>query len=155
MFLSSFQVQSLFMPKNISHQSFLSCYPQHPWGWHIYLRENHKSKPDVGKYTSPVYPMGYSNPPKTHMFSPQEWELWNFMIHGGNFQVVQNHWLGPGSFTKRDARCFFFKFPRLGGLDYQWTRWWFQIFFMFTPIWGRFPFWLILSNGLKLVETTN
>ena len=20
------------------------------------------------------------------------------------------------------------------------TRWWFQIFFMFTPIWGRFPF---------------
>ena len=21
------------------------------------------------------------------------------------------------------------------------TRWWFQLFFMFTPIWGRFPFW--------------
>ena len=20
------------------------------------------------------------------------------------------------------------------------TRWWFQIFFIFTPIWGRFPF---------------
>ena len=20
------------------------------------------------------------------------------------------------------------------------SRWWFQIFFMFTPIWGRFPF---------------
>ena len=20
------------------------------------------------------------------------------------------------------------------------ARWWFQIFFMFTPIWGRFPF---------------
>ena len=23
------------------------------------------------------------------------------------------------------------------------TRWWFQIFFIFTPTWGRFPFWLI------------
>ena len=24
------------------------------------------------------------------------------------------------------------------------TRWWFGIFFIFTPIWGRFPIWLIL-----------
>ena len=32
------------------------------------------------------------------------------------------------------------------------TRWWFQIFFMFTPIWGRFPFWLIF---FRWVETTN
>ena len=29
------------------------------------------------------------------------------------------------------------------------TRWWFQIFFIFTPLWGRFPFWLIFSRGLK------
>ena len=28
----------------------------------------------------------------------------------------------------------------------------FQIFFMFTPIWGRFPFWLTF---FKWVETTN
>ena len=32
------------------------------------------------------------------------------------------------------------------------TRWWFQIFFIFTPIWGRFPFWLIFFKG---VETPN
>ena len=32
------------------------------------------------------------------------------------------------------------------------TGWWFQIFFMFTPIWGRFPIWLIF---FKWVETTN
>ena len=32
------------------------------------------------------------------------------------------------------------------------TRWWFKIFFIFTPIWGRFPFWLIFFEG---VETTN
>ena len=31
------------------------------------------------------------------------------------------------------------------------SRWWFQISF-FTPIWGRFPFWLIFFKG---VETTN
>ena len=34
------------------------------------------------------------------------------------------------------------------------ARWWFQIFFIFTPIWGRFPIWLIFlaryfSDGLK------
>ena len=32
------------------------------------------------------------------------------------------------------------------------TRWWFQIFFMFTRTWGRFPFWLIF---FRWVETTN
>ena len=26
------------------------------------------------------------------------------------------------------------------------TGWWFQICFIFTPIWGRFPFWLIFFN---------
>ena len=32
------------------------------------------------------------------------------------------------------------------------SRWWFQIFFIFTPTWGRFPFWLIF---FRWVETTN
>ena len=32
------------------------------------------------------------------------------------------------------------------------SRCWFQTFFIFTPIWGRFPFWLIFFKG---VETTN
>ena len=32
------------------------------------------------------------------------------------------------------------------------TRWWFQRFFIFTPIWGRFPICLIF---LRWVETTN
>ena len=30
----------------------------------------------------------------------------------------------------------------------RFTRWWFQIFFIFTPIWGRFPIWYF-SKGLK------
>ena len=32
------------------------------------------------------------------------------------------------------------------------TRWWFQIFFIFTPTWGNDPIWLIFFKG---VETTN
>ena len=32
------------------------------------------------------------------------------------------------------------------------SRWWFQLFFTFTPIWGRFPIWLIFFGW---VETTN
>ena len=32
------------------------------------------------------------------------------------------------------------------------SRWWFQIFFIFIPIWGRFLFWLIF---FRWVETTN
>ena len=32
------------------------------------------------------------------------------------------------------------------------SGWWFQIFFIFTPTWGRFPIWLIF---FKWVETTN
>ena len=32
------------------------------------------------------------------------------------------------------------------------TRWWFHIFFIFTPSWGRFQIWLIF---FKWVETTN
>ena len=29
------------------------------------------------------------------------------------------------------------------------SRWWFQTFFIFTPIWGRFPFWLIFFRYQK------
>jgi len=31
------------------------------------------------------------------------------------------------------------------------TRWWFHTFFIFTPTWGRFPFWLFF----RWVETTD
>ncbi len=36
--------------------------------------------------------------------------------------------------------------------EYQFTHnsgWWLHFFLIFTPIWGRFPFWLIFSKGLK------
>ncbi len=38
-----------------------------------------------------------------------------------------------------------------GGWDII-TRWWFQIFFIFTPTWGNDPTWLLF---FRWVETTN
>ena len=29
------------------------------------------------------------------------------------------------------------------------SRWWFQIFYIFIPIWGRFPFWQIFFKGVE------
>ena len=40
----------------------------------------------------------------------------------------------------------------VGYVQITYSGWWFQIFFIFIPIWGRFPFWLIFFKG---VETTN
>ena len=37
-------------------------------------------------------------------------------------------------------------------LSHWLSGWWFEICFIFTPIWGRLPFWLMFSNW---VETTN
>ena len=33
-----------------------------------------------------------------------------------------------------------FSWKQNGGNKKSLTRWWFQTFFIFTPIWGRFPF---------------
>ena len=65
-------------------------------------------------------------------------------------------------------RGHFHVYTSLGGQDYYpipsmglvfytyiwwiYTRWWCQSFFVFTPIWGRFPIWLLFFNW---VETTN
>ena len=37
-------------------------------------------------------------------------------------------------------------------INWRLSRWWFQRFFILTPIWGGFPFWLIF---FRWVETTN
>ena len=42
--------------------------------------------------------------------------------------------------------------PRYNVLIFYITGWWFQIFFIFTPIWGNDPIWLIF---FRWVETTN
>ena len=42
--------------------------------------------------------------------------------------------------------------PDQSGVEGWKSRWWFQTCFIFIPIWGRFPFWLMF---LRWVETTN
>ena len=49
-------------------------------------------------------------------------------------------------FIKNGPSGTFFLYPKTI------SSWWFQRFFIFTHIWGRFPFWLIF---FKWVETTN
>ena len=41
---------------------------------------------------------------------------------------------------------------KMMGLEEVISRWWFQLFFIFTPTWGNDPIWLIF---FKWVETTN
>ena len=52
----------------------------------------------------------------------------------------------PRIWTKKLPKSGFEKVPKGS------PRWWFQIFFIFTPIWGRFPIWLIF---FRWVETTS
>ena len=56
---------------------------------------------------------------------------------------------GVGNSSKNGGEFSKVIFPKM---PKTFTRWWFQIFFIFTPIWGRFPIWLIFFKG---VETTN
>ena len=66
-----------------------------------------------------------------------DWSCWSLnMTHGFN-DLFNNP---PGLFIPLWNK----KWPKYI------TRWWFQIFFIFIPTWGRFPFWLFFfSNGLK------
>ena len=64
------------------------------------------------------------------------------LIFGGEGMTLTplNFWYGRWWtwWTTKASRCLQEK-----------TGWWFQIFFIFTPIWGRFPFWrAYFSDGL-------
>ena len=70
---------------------------------------------------------------------------WSFAQAAAAFGVAQ-----PAGFLMQQTRRWWSVLPKFW--IFCKTGWWFQIFFSFTPIWGRFPFWLIFFNG---VETTN
>ena len=71
-------------------------------------------------------------------FMSWQWGLFSFLTEGLKFRSFQ-------------ITCWNFSVCEM--LAFQiFSGWWFQIFFIFTPIWGRFPFWLIF---FKWVETTN
>ena len=72
-----------------------------------------------------------------HMFFSDIFCWWETFQMNGAIQVIQV----PGC-------CIILCIFRSQGF----TRWWFQIFFIFIPTWGRFPIWLIF---FRWVETTN
>ena len=84
-----------------------------------------------------------------HESPPQKCEIFwrNLMVFrrsGGGNTTREPTWpkFSADPFRGQGDFCFIQRF---------FYRWWFQIFFIFTPIWGRFPFLLIF---FKWVETT-
>ena len=92
----------------------------------------------------------------------QRGKLWKKMVWTKTGQwwfppcVVCHFTIWPDPFSS-NAMMLVFQRPvektdRCPGIQRIKTGWWFQIFFIFTPIWGRFPIWLIF---FKWVESTN
>ena len=98
----------------------------------------------------------------------------NIKFYWWCFQTLDGHvspcyirtWFSTILFQSMDPFSvvnFFMTWLRIGSLPmgerggtkwrgyWKMTGWWFQIFFIFTPTWGRFIFWLIF---FKWVETT-
>ena len=65
-----------------------------------------------------------------------------------NKNLGRSRTCGTSRWWRSNSRRIFQR-PRM---VYTKSRWWFQIFFIFTPIWGRFPIWRIF---FRWVETTN
>ena len=80
-----------------------------------------------------------------HLLLPGEKSIdslpWKMMIAG----LFHDEWMGRCDIS-------YWKFGGSFQLVILVSGWWFQIFLIFTPTWGRFPFWLIF---VKWVETTN
>ena len=68
----------------------------------------------------------------------------NEKLVGGWFALARFIYLLPGFLRKGGVR--WMRKNPIYGVDRHatnMTRWWFQIFFMFTPTWGNDPIWLI------------
>ena len=78
----------------------------------------------------------------------------NIYIYNASQGVIGFSWLHPlpiwiqCTIRKGFSKCRqIYDICILDGMD---TGWWFQVFFIFTPTWGRFPFWrAYFSDGLK------
>ena len=115
----------------------------------------HKSKPNVGKYTIHRSD-GIVETSSLSSFFKSWSRPWTFK------KWLSRGWsdLDLGEWTYHEkknldilvANFGFEVSPMLFVRVKKITRWWFQIFFIFTPIWGRFPFWLIF---FRWVEPTN
>ena len=115
-------------------------FPWDPWDWYIYTYTYHKSTIHVGTYTIHGYLRVLVS--IHHDLQDKSLELCVF------FSVRKA--------SRKMWRMFFEELPleqntvvRCGIIIIM-SRWWFQIFFIFTPTRGRFPFWrAYFSNGLK------
>ena len=132
---------TVFKPKKHTHQNPRMPSPrpqelQHP---HISSITDLMEEQNVSKTNSlqKEPPWKYGQPPKEEIIG-----TFGRLILGN-----------PGNFLETffwdliRGNCAFFLNLQFGKLE-LWekstkTRWWFQRFFLFTPTWGRFPFWLI------------
>ena len=112
---------------------------------------------------------------QSQRYNQENYPLWrssNFILHWSNptlstrFLPYSGRYLLPTwpmfvrqgmCRVKREACCLGTSVSReRSWWERSWSsansRWWFQIFFIFIPIWGRFPIWLIF---FRWVETTN
>ena len=108
----------------------------------------------VNRYVSPGSQVDY------HHISPQILDDYNSLL--GKYSLVKTYFLMVNGWFWRTYilvngwlwMIFYGKWNRLN-IDFSYllfSRWWFHIFCIFNPIWGRFPFWLIFFKG---VETTD
>ena len=88
-----------------------------------------------------------------HIFLPCFFAVYLYIyIHIYQYLPVEVQCLNPKRWWIDTLMLKPCKAPKLEGWGIHLSGWWFQIFFIFTHIWGRFPFWLIFFNW---VETTN
>ena len=74
--------------------------------------------------------------------------FWKLPFFPGDFVRVESH---------VEEQHIKLESPRCSKIWPSQSRWWFQIFFIFTPIWGRSPFWLIFFRwvGWKTKQQSN
>ena len=96
----------------------------------VYLPKHKRliSMVNVGKYSSPMDHTGFLRF-SFHSFGPHPTQG---CPSSSSLGLTSPNWLAQRSW-----------------IWLLFSRWWFQTFFIFTPIWARFPFWLIFFKGLK------
>ncbi len=73
-----------------------------------------------------------------------------FRHHKGRHNFLKKMWwILSGDFRIRVDEIWYYTIPPTEShhKSDHYSRWWFQIFFIFTSIWGRFPFWLIFFRS--------
>ena len=83
------------------------------------------------------------------------WKVWVSSLESKNFQSQNSTPKQPGfELECKDSnwREFFRVIQKCGWHSPRYLTRWFQIFYILTPIWGRFLFWL---KFVRWVETTN